>query len=410
MVPIGAQLIDATTGFAYTGSVSVFATLDTAAQLPVAGVITNEGNGLYTFTPAATERGGRWNAYTFIGAGAVPVTTVSNAPFMRRSAGQVCGAQVNRVDTGDAFGGLVTVFVTGDAGSEVLGTGTVTLKGHGYYTYEPTAAETDFGIIAYSFIGVGAIGAAIQVETVSPLVTEPPVSHLIKSAFIKLSVLGALDALAPEDAAFGLEELNRILDNWNAERQAVYCTQTTSFTLVPNLSPHTIGPTGSWVMTQRPVTIESLAWLSGQIFTDIEVYLDPLRYAALAQPSLPGIPTECFYEPAWPNGRLFFYPVPITAYQVDLLARVQLAGVQLMDNLSLPPGYQDALVLTLCESLMPSYPSAQVSPLLPLQAAKARARVFSNNRPPPRISTQDAGIPGRRLGGVFYDFRTGSWR
>jgi len=409
MQPIGAQLIDATTGSAFTGAVSAFATIDTGAQTAIAGAVTGEGNGYFTFTPASTEQGGRWNAYTFVGAGAVPVTTVKSSPFIRASAGQVCGAQLNRIATGLAYIGSVTVYVTGDAGIEVLGLGTVTAKGNGYYTYEPTASETDFGLIGFTFTGTGALSATIQVATISPATTAPTIAHLIKSAFVKLTVLGALDQLAPEDAAFGLEELNRILDNWNAERQAVYCTQTVSFTWQTGHSPHTIGPTGDWFVTQRPVMIEDAAWENGGIFTSMEVYLDPLRYASLSQPDLTGIPTEVYYEPNWPNGNLFFYPVPNGPKQVDLLIRIVLAGVRLTDVISLPPGYQDALVLTLCEALMPSYPLAQVSPLLPLLASKARARIFANNRQTPTLQTADSGLPGSGMGS-WYDYRTGTYR
>ena len=84
----------------------------------------------------------------------------------RNTAGQKIGAQVITAADGTAFSGSVTVYVTKDAGTQVIGSvgsGAATDEGNGYYTYAPSQAETDGDLLAYTFVGSGAIPVTVQV-------------------------------------------------------------------------------------------------------------------------------------------------------------------------------------------------------------------------------------------------------
>ncbi|MCP5005444.1 MAG: hypothetical protein GY941_16130, partial [Planctomycetes bacterium] len=86
-------------------------------------------------------------------------------------AGQSIGVQMITVADGSAFTGTVTVYVTGDAGTQAIGdtsSGVCTHKGNGYHTYVPTQAETNYDFIAFTYIGTGAIPVTSQVYTGSP--------------------------------------------------------------------------------------------------------------------------------------------------------------------------------------------------------------------------------------------------
>lgn len=74
---IGAQLISTSDGAAFTGAVTVAVTLDAGVQATGsvgAGACVHEGNGYHTYAPAQAETNGDLAAFTFTGAGAVPVT------------------------------------------------------------------------------------------------------------------------------------------------------------------------------------------------------------------------------------------------------------------------------------------------------------------------------------------------
>ena len=72
---IGAQLITAADGTAFTGAVSVFHTVDGGTQTSGGGTApTHEGNGFHTYMPLQVETNGDHVAFTFTGTGAIPAT------------------------------------------------------------------------------------------------------------------------------------------------------------------------------------------------------------------------------------------------------------------------------------------------------------------------------------------------
>lgn len=86
-------------------------------------------------------------------------------------ASQAIGAQMCSATDGSAFTSAVTVYVTGDAGTQAIGSvgsGACTHEGNGYHTYAPAQAETNYDLVAFTFIGTGAVPATIQVATAFP--------------------------------------------------------------------------------------------------------------------------------------------------------------------------------------------------------------------------------------------------
>jgi hypothetical protein len=62
--------------------------------------------------------------------------------------------------------GTVTVYVTGDAGTQAagsVGSGACTHEGNGFYTYAPAQAETNYSHVAFTFTHASAIPVTVQV-------------------------------------------------------------------------------------------------------------------------------------------------------------------------------------------------------------------------------------------------------
>lgn len=70
----GAQMVSATDGSAFTGTVSVFVTIDNGSQAAGSGTVTHKGNGFHSYAPTQAETNGDRVAFTFTGTGAVPAT------------------------------------------------------------------------------------------------------------------------------------------------------------------------------------------------------------------------------------------------------------------------------------------------------------------------------------------------
>ena len=233
---------------------------------------------------------------------------------------------------------------------------------------------------------------------------------LLTETYQDLTILAVGESLSDGDAAFGLQKLVRLFDNWNAEAAGVYANRLVTYTLTAGHNPHTIGPLAAdFTVTQRPVSVDYASIvLSPNTHIPLNIRT-PQWYAGLTLPTLTSnIPNDLYYNPTWPNGELNLYPVPASNYGLELLTRIVLADLALDDTVSMPPGYRDAIVLTLGEMVARTYPPAIPQPD---EAAKARGRIFANNDVTPTLATCDSGIPSQSGNtGTWFDWRSGLMR
>lgn len=224
------------------------------------------------------------------------------------------------------------------------------------------------------------------------------VAALCQDAAEELNLVMVGETLDANDAAVLVRKLNTLIDLWNAQREAIYAVQFAEFTLVPGLAPHTIGPTGAtFTVPQRPVALDGASFIlttgSVPVYVPMAVR-DAHWWDAQAMPALAtSVQTDVFYNPTWPNGELFFWPVPTVMARVCLFMRAVLAEVTLIDYLQMPPGYRAAITLTLAEDSAPAF-GRDVPGVTTQRAREARAVIFGNNDLTPPYSTVDAGMPG----------------
>jgi hypothetical protein len=227
----------------------------------------------------------------------------------------------------------------------------------------------------------------------------PLVSTLCEKAAQELNVIMPGEALSANDGAWLLGKLNQLFGEWNTKKQAIYRSVPSTHTLTSSLSPHTIGPTGTFVVAQRPVEIDAANLiLTGGSKTEIRVR-DREWYQSLALPSMSiATPADLYYDPSWPNGSIYFEGVPSTAYGLELWTRLVFATVALTDTVTFPQGYEGAIIDTLAEDSAEGL-GRQPGPKLMERARRRRADLYALNDPTPRMVTVDAGMPGGRWGG-----------
>lgn len=86
-------------------------------------------------------------------------------------ASQVVGCQGVTASDGSAFTGSVTVYVTGDGGTQAVGSvgsGACTHEGNGFHTYAPAQAETNYDHVAFTFVGTGMVPVTVQLYPTFP--------------------------------------------------------------------------------------------------------------------------------------------------------------------------------------------------------------------------------------------------
>ena len=107
------------------------------------------------------------------------------------------------------------------------------------------------------------------------------------------------------------------------------------------------------------------------------------------------VPTDLYYEPDFPNGSLYFWPVPNFAYQVRLEYWTILQAIPLLTTpLVLPPGYSNYLTLRLAVLLAPAFGTTP-SQATVANAMRAERIIEGNNIASPTTTTAEAGQSGR---------------
>ena len=218
--------------------------------------------------------------------------------------------------------------------------------------------------------------------------------------------------ISPSESLDGLIFLNQQVDYWSARGCYAWTTAFLTFTLTPNYQPHQIGPglaPPDFAANQRPVNIISASViLPGNPTTDIPIAIrDNAWWAAKSTKNQTStFPTDLYYEPAVPNGQLWFWPIATAGYGVRLEGAVHLQQFQTdSDYFIAPSAYLAAVTLTLAEELVDLW-GTEMPLNLARRAMKARDALQSNNYLPPRIDSADWGTYSRAR--ADFNYQTGT--
>jgi hypothetical protein len=239
---------------------------------------------------------------------------------------------------------------------------------------------------------------------------------IINASMQEIGVQAPGEFVSAEDAAWVLQKLQRLVDQYNARMPMIYTVNFTVFTLNPPanpLDPTTIGPGGNFDVIQRPVTIESIGLILDTGTPGVELPLNPRDAAWWANNRIKGLtstlPTDYYYSPDWPLGNIYFWPVPTASHFVRIQTRVVLGEYTAYTAaFTMPPAYWDLVVYDLAVSLCPSFEVEPTASLVALRQ-KALKAVQVNNIQSPRLAS-DAPSQSGRGGPTDFSFLTGLTR
>lgn len=248
----------------------------------------------------------------------------------------------------------------------------------------------------------------------------PPLTYtvlqIITDALIEIGALAPGEQPGADEAQWAFRKFNYLVDSWQAFSGYVYSYAFLVYNVNPAISPVLIGPSNvanlSTNGAPRPVRIESAALIlnpggSGQVDLILNIR-DKDWWARNQVKSIQtNVPTDLYYDPTFPDGSLYFWPVLNVAGQLRLQTWQMVSQFQAITDPiggpggpgTMPEGYRNALMLTLAETLLPGAKRDE-NPVLIASAQKARALIFGNNAKSPRMTTQDWGMPraGARSG------------
>lgn len=182
---------------------------------------------------------------------------------------------------------------------------------------------------------------------------------LITRAMKKAGIVVLGETPSAEEANDAMDEMNAMISTWSTDGMLIYARSWETFPLVSGTSTYTIG-TGQTFNTTRPMFINEAYIQWNTLSYPLEIITDE-AYNNIITKSFVGLPNFMNYDNGYPVGRLRFYAVPDQNYSVFLLTEKELSQYGIDDTISLPPGWEDAIVYNLAVRLAPEY-GQNVSP------------------------------------------------
>jgi hypothetical protein len=188
----------------------------------------------------------------------------------------------------------------------------------------------------------------------------------INRALRLIGMLAEGELPSTETANDSLMALNQMIDSWNTERLAVFCTQDQVFTWPAGLVSRTLGPTGNFVGL-RPVLLDDSTYYRdpGTGVSFGVKFINQQQYNGIAVKTVTSTyPQVIFVNNTFPDIEMYVYPRPTRDLEWHFVS------VQKLDNpatlntvLYYPPGYLRAFTYALAMELAPEFgvePSPQV--------------------------------------------------
>lgn len=209
------------------------------------------------------------------------------------------------------------------------------------------------------------------------------VADIATAALKLIGVTAQSETPSSGDQETCLSALNQLMDQWQAERLAIYKITRTTATIVSGQQDYTVGSGGD-VNIARPVFPQHINFQDTSMDPVLEMQLTPLTDDAWSRVGLKGLesnyPQGAYYNPTFPTATISLWPIP-TSSTIELVVYMPTAVPTfsaLTDTVSLPPGYQRFITTNLAMEVAPQF-GAVASPYLIQQAMESKATVKRAN-------------------------------
>jgi hypothetical protein len=205
---------------------------------------------------------------------------------------------------------------------------------------------------------------------------------IVKKSLQKLGVLTKNDDMSGDEATDGLFALNSMLGSWTNENLIIYTRPLESFALSGGQAAYTMGAGGDFD-TVRPTKIVSCYVRQGTTDYTVNV-IDEKDYDQIDDKDILSIPEWVTTSNNFPLTTLTFYPIPFGGITAFIRSEKPTAKLDSLDDvLSLPDGWERALIYNLAVEQSPDYgqPVTQELYQLALQSKNAIKTAVARNRP-----------------------------
>lgn len=214
---------------------------------------------------------------------------------------------------------------------------------------------------------------------------------LISDALKEINVLAEGDTPTASMANDALRALNRLAQKFSNNQDFAYFPSQIDYALNGVVNPitghqsFTIGPTGD-VIAQRPIKLE-WAVVDRQGITYPVQIIDFMKWDSIVYKAVSGANTvSVWYEGNMPNGTVHCWPVASGCTLRLRVINVVAEFPDLVTDVVLPPGYEEALMKNLAVHIAPQYPAGVLQPLTQQQAKAALRYINRTNNAIPTLA------------------------
>jgi hypothetical protein len=164
----------------------------------------------------------------------------------------------------------------------------------------------------------------------------------IKASLRLIGQLAEGEEPSPQAAQDALSAMNQMIDSWNTERLAVFCTEDQVFNWPPGEITRTLGPSGNFV-GNRPVLIDDATYFrdaSTNVSYGIKL-INQQQYNGIAVKTVTSTyPQVMFVNNTFPDITMTIYPQPTRVLEWHFVSVQELTKPATLNTvLSFPPGY-----------------------------------------------------------------------
>ncbi len=177
---------------------------------------------------------------------------------------------------------------------------------------------------------------------------------IITKALQKAGVLFKSEPPSADEASDALDSLNDMLASWSNESLLIYERVTESFNLSSGTAQYQIG-VGQTFNTAHLIFIAEAHIRLGVTDYPVAIISDEIYQSLPDKLITTSIPYYLNYTNGYPVATINLYPIPSSALTLFLTSQKQLQTLTLSTAISLPPGWERALIYNLAVELAPEY-------------------------------------------------------
>lgn len=225
---------------------------------------------------------------------------------------------------------------------------------------------------------------------------------LIKGSLRLIGSLATGETPSSADSSDALVTLNQLLDSWSNDGLIVYSRTREVFPLIASQSSFTIG-TGGDFDTTRPINISEAGLIENDAEFPLEIITQQEYSQIVLKSTESNIPRRLYYEPEFPLGRIYLWPIPSSGNSIALYSMKPLASIaSLATTISLPPGYERMIKYNLALELSPEY-GKPIDGIIAQIASDSKNEIQRTNFRPVMMKSDALGLGASKP----WDYRTG---